>query len=54
MDVRQKQRLFKTVLLNPQLARSRFLPTSTPPFDAFDVAAIRAMITKVRVGFDLV
>ncbi len=33
MDVRQKQRLFKMVLLNPQLARIRFLPTSSQPLD---------------------
>ena len=31
MDVRQKQRLFITVLLNPQLACCRFLSTSSQP-----------------------
>jgi len=31
MDVRQKQRLFKTVFGFFQLARSRFLPTSSQP-----------------------
>ena len=35
MDVRQKQLLFMTVLLNPQLARSRFLPTSSQPLARF-------------------
>ncbi len=34
MDVRQKQLFFKTVLLNPQLACYRFLPTSSQPLDA--------------------
>ncbi len=32
LDVRQKQLLFKTVLLKLLLACSWFLPTSTPPF----------------------
>jgi len=54
MDVRQKQRLFKTVFGFFQLARSRFLPTSSQPLGGFaDNYVLRILIEGYMRRFQI-